>query len=275
MKHTEKDEAPLIHLLVFIKEKNKLAAIKFYRQVNYRLEQETVNPDKHKTTQDAWKKLVLTLTGQDKPMPLLAANPKHRAFIETLHSVLKMSSPFSKPFSIRHWIRNDDDTSWVFMPYTADNRHALRPLLSLWLDLACMNLMRRPIHSPRRIWIVLDELPTLHRLPSLEAMAEARKYSGCFVLGFQSISQIRSLYGIDDTETLMNLINTRLFFRSNTHQIAKWVSNELGEQVLDRCQENYSYGASPVRDGVSIGHQRIKQPVVCTAEVQALSNLCC
>ena len=48
----------------------------------------------------------------------------------------------------------------------------------------------------RRIWVVLDELPTLHQVPSLQpGLAESRQFGGCFVLGIQVISALRDLYG--------------------------------------------------------------------------------
>ncbi|EQD37043.1 conjugative transfer protein TraD, partial [mine drainage metagenome] len=48
----------------------------------------------------------------------------------------------------------------------------------------------------RRTWIVVDELPALGRIASLEEfLSRARKAGGCAVLGVQSLVQLQRLYG--------------------------------------------------------------------------------
>jgi hypothetical protein len=71
-------------------------------------------------------------------------------------------------FTIRNWCATRD--GWLFLPNPADFREALRPLLSLWADMLAQRLLSmgaRP--NLPRVWLVLDELDTLHRLPQLQA----------------------------------------------------------------------------------------------------------
>ena len=55
--------------------------------------------------------------------------------------------------------------------------------------------------------MILDELPTLHQVPSLQpGLAESRQFGGCFVLGVQVASALRDLYGRNGAETISGLV---------------------------------------------------------------------
>ena len=98
-------------------------------------------------------------------------------------------------FSIRDWV-SQDHTSWLFLKAKPDQRETLRPLITGWLDTALNALMTLPPDHDRRLWFVMDELPSLQRLPSLETMlSEGRKYGGCALSEIQNCPQIARLYG--------------------------------------------------------------------------------
>ncbi|HGM7842734.1 TPA: type IV secretion system DNA-binding domain-containing protein [Serratia marcescens] len=76
-----------------------------------------------------------------------------------------------RPFNLRDWVHTEDmngDNGWIFI--TSDGRHheALKPLLTAWLHMLMVNVLGlRPDNGDRerRIWLLLDELPSLHKLP--------------------------------------------------------------------------------------------------------------
>lgn len=126
----------------------------------------------------------------------------------------------------------------------------------------------------RRIWMCLDELPSLHKLPYLSAlMAESRQFGGCLVTAIQSMAQLRDIYGHDAAEALSGLCNTRLFFRTPEERTATWVAKSLGEGEWDEPREGFSYGANTIRDGVSLNRQKVMRPVVTESEIMNLANL--
>ena len=50
---------------------------------------------------------------------------------------------------------------------------------------------------------IRDELPMLHRVPSLQpCLAESRQFGGCFAPGVQMVSALRDLYGRNGAETV-------------------------------------------------------------------------
>jgi len=83
-------------------------------------------------------------------------------------------------FSIRDWVEKGADGSWLFITVKADQLPSLRPLITVWLDIAISAIMSLTPDRDRRLYCVIDELPTLHKLPSLsDFLARARKYGGC------------------------------------------------------------------------------------------------
>ena len=126
----------------------------------------------------------------------------------------------------------------------------------------------------RRIWVVMDEMPTLHKLPELsETLSEVRKFGGCYIIGMQSYAQLLKNYGRHTADEIFDLLNTRFFFRSPSEQMARVTSADLGEQEFEETSEQYSYGAAQVRDGVSLGRKRTKRPAVSSTEIMQLDDL--
>ncbi|WP_051908730.1 type IV secretion system DNA-binding domain-containing protein [Candidatus Odyssella acanthamoebae] len=124
------------------------------------------------------------------------------------------------------------------------------------------------------IWFFIDELSSLNKLPSLpNAMAEVRKYGGCFVLGLQSLSQLDELYGTHMARSICGLIGTKLVFRSPDAYTAKWLCEFLGEQEIIEHSESISFGAHQMRDGVSLVEQRRNKTVIPYTDILNLPNL--
>jgi type IV conjugative transfer system coupling protein TraD len=122
-------------------------------------------------------------------------------YLRSLKYVKDYTEGKKEAFSIRKWIRDDSQTNWLFISSLADKHESLKPLISMWLDLVANSLMSLKPSRSRRIWIIIDELPSLHKLPYLtEAFAESRKFGGCLVAGLQSISQLKKIYGQNAAE---------------------------------------------------------------------------
>lgn len=180
------------------------------------------------------------------------------------------------PFSIRQWIQNDNTSEWLFISSTGDRHESLKPLITAWLDIAINALLSLPESPNRRIWVILDELGSLQQLPYLtSALAEARKFGGCFVIGVQSVAQLAKTYGFEGGREISSLLNTRFIFRAPDPEMAQWSSKNLGETIVEEVREGISYGANTIRDGVSIQRIEVQKPVVSASEIFQLNNLIC
>lgn len=182
-------------------------------------------------------------------------------------------------FTIRDWMRGVKDNGkngWLFLTSDSASHKALKPLISMWLSIASHSLLSMGENPDRRVWIFADELPTLHKLPDLVSIVpEARKFGGCFVLGFQTYSQLEDIYGVKAAATLFGVLRTRFLFSVPDRVGAEFAAGEVGEKEYRKASEQYSYGADPVRDGVSVGKDLERMQLVSYSDIQTLPDLCC
>ena len=106
-------------------------------------------------------------------------NPKTaisvRAMLTANLSALEFLPDTGKPFSIREWISDEERDGFLFLTSRGDQHASLRGLISTWLEIAVNAMLSLAQEPDRRIWVILDELPTLHQVPSLQpGLAESR-----------------------------------------------------------------------------------------------------
>lgn len=197
-------------------------------------------------------------------------------YLKSMQSLSGLEESGKPSFSIRDYLLNNDLEGWLFISSNGEQHKSLKPLISMWIAMASLTLLSLPEDANRRIWFICDELPSLHKLPLLgETIAEVRKFGGCFLLGMQSFSQLEKVYGRSGAAEIFDLLNTRAFFASPSHEMAQLVSKELGDEEIDDTRENYSYGANSIRDGISLGKNRITRPLVTYPEIMGLDPLTC
>jgi type IV conjugative transfer system coupling protein TraD len=175
---------------------------------------------------------------------------------------------------IRQWVEADAGDGWIFLNGRPDQLSSVRPLLSAWLEIFTNALMSLPASRSRRVWLVIDELPSLNRIPSLpDFLAQSRKYGGCGVIAFQQLAQLRERYGRDGAEAVAGLCATWVCLRQNDPDTARWVAQSFGETEVLESQQGLSYGANDMRDGVSLSATRRMRPLVLPTQIAQLDNL--
>lgn len=196
-------------------------------------------------------------------------------YAKSLRYLQGLDEKGGEPFTIRHWMTSPEyDNSWLFIATQARHRLSIRPLISMWVSLATLFLQSMGENADRRVWFILDELPSLQRIPDLPGtLAEARKFGGCFVIGAQNMPQLVHVYGQQLARSIFDLLNTRAYGRSPSAEVAQMVEKELGHQRRKEAREQNSYGLDQVRDGVSLGKDKVNNPVVDYEQIMSLSNL--
>jgi type IV conjugative transfer system coupling protein TraD len=180
----------------------------------------------------------------------------------------------SEGLSIRDWVADEADDSWLFITVKADQLPTLRPIMTMWLDIAISAIMSLEPDRHRRLYCVIDELPTLQRLPSLsDFLARARKYGGCGILGFQSYPQLEATYGVQEAAAITGYCSTWVALRANDTPTARHVSDNLGQVEQVEANEGMSYGVNDMRDGVNLSRVQVTRPLVMPTEVINLPNL--
>ncbi|WP_371219455.1 type IV secretion system DNA-binding domain-containing protein [Orientia tsutsugamushi] len=163
------------------------------------------------------------------------------------------------------------------MTANPSQRATLCPLISAWISIAIKALMcRNPNHDNKNMWFILDELPALQKVSSLPvALAESRKYGGCFVAGLQNIHQLEAIYGAAECASMLDLFNSKFIFRVSDQVTAYKSALTLGEQEIIETQENLSYGSNTMRDGVNMNNVERKKILVMPSEIMNLPDLTC
>lgn len=176
-------------------------------------------------------------------------------------------------FSIKRWLQAENNDGWIFIASNAEKLEALKPLISVWLDVAARSMLSLAPSFERRIWFLVDELASLHRLGSLHLLlSQGRKYGVCTVTAFQDIHQLRAIYGRDESEALLAMYNTNICYRTKCPDTAQWMSKLIGQREIIEKREGFSYGANDIRDGVSVQQERRREPLILDAQFQNLND---
>ena len=177
-------------------------------------------------------------------------------------------------FSIRDWVADEERKGWIFFSSKEDQKDALKPLITCWIDIASTAILSLPRSSARRIWYFFDELPTLNRVPEiLNTLTNARKYGGCGVIGFQNFPQMESVYRKNEANAIAEACSSWAIFRANGESTAEWASKSLGSLEILESNESLSYGSHTTRDGVNINKNRKIDRLVLAPELANLPDL--
>ena len=211
-----------------------------------------------------------SIVDPDNPRTALSV----RAMLTANVSALEFLPDSGAPFSIREWVSREDQDGFLFLTSRGEQHASLRGLISTWLEIAVNAMLSLEQADDRRIWVILDELPTLHQVPSLQpGLAESRQFGGCFVLGVQVASALRDLYGRNGAETISGLCGTRVVLAAPDRDTAQWSADSLGRSEVEEVSENVSYGANTIRDGVSLTPRRELRALALPADIMRLPNL--
>jgi Type IV secretion-system coupling protein DNA-binding domain len=175
-------------------------------------------------------------------------------------------------WSARRWAERP--RGWLFLTSMEDSRAALVRLQALWLDSLVRWLLGTDLeHAGRQVWIMIDELAVLGYQPQLEQLVtRGRKRGLCVVMGFQNVSQLRSIYGRDRTTTLTSAPTTKVVLRCDEAETAEWASEQLGKHEVVRVEMTALAGLSSYREGFNLQPHRSVEPIVMAAEVQSLKE---
>lgn len=197
-----------------------------------------------------------------------------KSVLATYLKSLKYLQTSNAPFSIRNWIQDETAQHWLFITSLGDRHETLKPLISAWLDVAVNALLSLPPNPDRRIWLILDELPSLQQLPYLTAtLSESRKFGGCVVMGVQNIAQLEQVYGTAGAREISALLNTRVMFREPDPDMAKWSAQNLGERITQELRDGLSMGTGARQEIDSLYHHESRKPLVSFSEIMQLPNL--
>jgi len=140
-------------------------------------------------------------------------------------------------FSINDWVENKSTTpGTLIIAHDESSPELSSKICNAMFSLMVSRVLVLDDSDERRIWFCLDELSSLTKNDSLEKWLRLGRSKGArTIAGVQSISQIRSIYGADVTETLLNLFGNVIALRMGASgESAKYASAAFGEHQVER-----------------------------------------
>ena len=123
------------------------------------------------------------------------------------------------------------------------------PLCSALISLLTRFYLAQPEANASETWLFIDEAASLPPTPSLMKWLElARSRGGRAVIGTQSLSQLRSIYGTEPANTLLNLTTNVIAMRMGAAgQEAEFTAGIFQKRIVERPNqrgENASWSQS-------------------------------
>lgn len=232
---------------------------------------------------------ILTRMSNEKMAAVCAATPARavfnleqdkttasiRSIMTTYTEVLSQLRDDGKKLSLFDWAKRDDD-SCIFLTCQERDKELMAPIVTMWFELIMKAVLSLDVddEDKRRIFLFIDELPSLQKIPSLRSfLAQARKYGGGSFLGLQSKTQLEEVYGDKGASAITDVIGSYLIFRCDGPEGAEWASKVLSSNETDETKDGVSFGANDMRDGVNLGNDKRERRIVMPSQIMGLEDL--
>ena len=174
-----------------------------------------------------------------------------------------------REFCIRNWTQAPH--GWVFISSDAKTRPALKPLISMWMDLFLLGLLSSK--TKRRTKLIYDELHTLQTLTQLhDGITMLRSAGHQIIASIQNEEQLKHLYG-DQTRTILSQAFTKWIFATSDPNSAELLERMGGKRKLLRLEQTYSEGAGFERDRKSARIVEVAEPAITATQIAGMGDL--
>jgi Type IV secretion-system coupling protein DNA-binding domain len=178
-----------------------------------------------------------------------------------------------KTLSLHRWTRRREGR--IFITSTHSTRESLRRLQAALINILLGNLLNTySVSGERPCWMIIDEVHSLKHLPILStALVEARKERVKIVLGTQNKAQVEEHYG-RGAPTMLASSHTKILFRCNEPESARWVADMIGEEEKERPRIGTTATVQANgRDSINYSTFTERRSVVSKEQIMALPNL--
>lgn len=156
----------------------------------------------------------------------------------------------SQSFSIKSWMNTRfaqmkleecGPQPWLFLPIQKQFRASSKTIMAAQVEMISNFILSKRTDRNRRIWFIIDELPSLGKLAALPGLlAEGRGYGVASVLAIQNFSQLLEAYKKDGAHNIAGLCSSLVAMRSSDTQTMEYLSKRFGKQIRKEMQTNQS-----------------------------------
>lgn len=174
-----------------------------------------------------------------------------------------------REFCIREWTR--DPKGWVFISSDSDTRPALKPLMSMWMDLFILGLLSSK--TTKRTKLIYDELQALQTLTRLpDGITMLRSAGHQIIASIQNQEQLKHLYG-DQTRTILSQAYTKWIFATSDPDSADILERIGGKRKLLWLEQTHSHGTFYERDRNSSRVVEVVEPAINSTQIKGMGDL--
>ena len=149
------------------------------------------------------------------------------------------SASHGKPWSVREWLAGRTPGAAI-LGYLPENEGLSQAYCSSVIEQIVKQILSFDDCDPdeRRIWLFLDEVPQLGKVPSITDSLEAARSKGCrVVLGMQGVSQLEEHgYSKNTLDIWSGQCGIKIIAHLSTPHDQKWAADLLGEREVARYQ---------------------------------------
>jgi type IV secretion system protein VirD4 len=168
----------------------------------------------------------------------------------------------------------------IYVAVNPDDLHRLRPVLNLFfqqaIGLQTRELPERNAALRYQVMMLLDEFTALGRIPIIaEAISYLPGYNVRVVLVIQTPAQLREVYGIHNSETMLKSLAARIVFAPKDFADAREISDELGTTTVRVRTVSKPLGVAFDRRGSGRRSQSVseqRRPLLLPQEVKELGS---
>jgi type IV secretory pathway TraG/TraD family ATPase VirD4 len=175
-------------------------------------------------------------------------------------------------FSLKAWAENLSGST-IFITNTEEASNIMRPYLSLFADLAGKRFLSLAENSEshKNIYLMLDEMGNMQRLPTVKRLLTAGRSKGIIVeIGIADFASIESIYGREDAHTIINSCGSKFILNLGDPVAAKLFSDLGGEEDFWEGSTTYSISQDDQKGGETYGRQIRTRKVIMPAEIMRL-----
>lgn len=214
------------------------------------------------------------LKGCQSQSSITPENDKHAysilSSLSTKLSALRHIESESKGgFSLRKWVSDPNEKRRIFITVKKTQYDVLKPLITFWADIIIAEALSLPESSRSTAsWYIFDEFQSLGRMQSiLDGLNEIRKMNGRILLSVTSLPILRSVYGEDDTQSMLSTAGTKLIYQNGEPKSAAYLSDLLTKTEVIRGQQTMrEKGHTDVAD------HKEENALVSASEIQNLGD---
>jgi hypothetical protein len=135
-------------------------------------------------------------------------------------------------------------------------------------------LLKAPDQQEQRFYFILDELPQLGKTLGKnlqKALAVGRSKGFNVAYAMQSYSQLKSEFGQDESEAILDTTNSIVTFK--TQFSGEFISKLYGQTTIKRPDESVSMGMESMSDRITINMKEVKENLIDGSEFKRLASL--